>query len=98
MDGVFVFPIGEQDSAQWSSGSETGSLPSVTYRLGGKTSIVTLQCTTDGSNVLEALGEEPINHYRFNLINKCACWNECGGKFPFICVSVIEAHIYLYSS
>ena len=82
MDDLFVFPIGVQDSAQWNSGGETGSLPSVTYRLNEKTSTVTLQCTTDDSNVFEALGEEPINHYRFILKNKCACWNGCGGKFP----------------
>jgi hypothetical protein len=78
LDGIFAFPIGEQNSAQWNPGASLESLPSVSYLYGVKTSIVTLQCSTDESNIFEALGEDPINTYKFRLTNRCACWNGCG--------------------
>jgi hypothetical protein len=80
LDGIFAFPIGEQNSAQWNPGASLEILPSVSYRYGAKTSIVTLQCSTDESNIFEALGEDPINTYNFRLTNRCACWNGCGGE------------------
>ncbi|CAF1007924.1 unnamed protein product [Adineta ricciae] len=76
-DGKYSFSIGLQNSASWNPGTGLGSLPSVTYSDGAKQASVTLQCSTDGSESLEALGESPTNFYKFRLTHKCACWDGC---------------------
>ncbi|CAF0927207.1 unnamed protein product [Rotaria sp. Silwood1] len=77
MDGQYSFSLGTQESASWNPGG-LGSGPSVTYSAGEKTVVVILECVTDGTNELEALGEPSINYYKLNLKNKCACWDGCG--------------------
>ncbi|CAF3417866.1 unnamed protein product [Rotaria socialis] len=77
-DGKYSFSIGKQDSAKWNSGGIGGS-PTVTYTDGPKTLVVTLVCSKDGTDELEALGESSTNNYRMRLTNKCACWDGCGG-------------------
>ncbi|CAF3590683.1 unnamed protein product [Rotaria sp. Silwood1] len=74
MDGKFSFSLGTQESATWNQGGIGGG-PSVTYSAGEKTVVVTLECVTDGTNELEALGEVSTNHYKLNLKHKCACWD-----------------------
>jgi len=80
IDGQFTFILATQDSAQWSPGSDSGRPPQVSYSSGEKRVIVSLICGNNESNVLEALGEDPINIYNFRLTHKCACWNGCGGR------------------
>ncbi|CAF3633940.1 unnamed protein product [Rotaria sp. Silwood1] len=74
MDGKFSFSLGTQESASWNQGGIGGG-PSVTYSAGEQTVVVTLECVTDGTNELEALGEVSTNHYKLNLKHKCACWD-----------------------
>ncbi|UJR08149.1 hypothetical protein I4U23_012425 [Adineta vaga] len=76
-DGKYSFSIGLQNSAQWNPGAGLGSIPSVTYIDGQKQTNVQLQCSTDGSEQFEALGESPTNFYKFRLTHKCACWDGC---------------------
>jgi len=80
MDGQFIYALGTQESAQWSEGDSSDVPPSVSYYHGEKHVIVDLVCSTNGTNRFEALGEDPINVYRFRLTDKCACWNRCEGK------------------
>jgi len=75
-----TFPIGTQDSAEWNAEDGEDRLPSVLYTYQDKKAIVTLQCSTNGTNLFEAFGEDPINTYIFRLTHRCACWNECRGK------------------
>ncbi|CAF3675806.1 unnamed protein product [Rotaria sp. Silwood1] len=81
LDGKFSFPLGTQESAKWNQGGIGGG-PSVTYSAGEKTVVVTLECVTDGTDELEALGEPTTNHYKLNLKNKCACWDGCKNVPP----------------
>ncbi|CAF3690143.1 unnamed protein product [Rotaria sp. Silwood1] len=81
MDGKFSFSLGTQESATWNQGGIGGG-PSVTYSAGEKTVVVTLECVTDGTNELEALGEVSTNHYKLNLKHKCACWDGCKNVPP----------------
>ncbi|CAF3738054.1 unnamed protein product [Rotaria sordida] len=76
------FTLGTQDSVKWDPGTTLGSSPSVSYSAGEKKVIVILQCATDDTNELEALGEPSINNYRFILTHKCACWDGCGSGPP----------------
>jgi hypothetical protein len=80
MDGQFTFILGTQGSAQWSPGSGLGIPPQVSYSSDQKQVFVSLICGNNESNVLEALGEDPENVYKFRLTHKCACWNGCGGR------------------
>jgi len=80
MDGVFTFTLGFQDSAKWNEGSDLSDPPSVSYSYGEKRANVSLVCSTSETSQFEALGENPINVYRFILTDKCACWNGCRGK------------------
>jgi hypothetical protein len=80
MDGQFTFTLGSQDSAKWSEGADLDAYPSVSYSYGEKQDTVELVCSSDGINLFGALGENPINTYRFILRHKCACWNGCEGK------------------
>ncbi|CAF1383205.1 unnamed protein product [Adineta ricciae] len=74
-DERYYFVLGTQDSARWITNSS--SYPSIMYSLEIRRVMITLICVTDDTNELEALGENPQNFYRFNLKNKCACWNGC---------------------
>ncbi|CAF2813703.1 unnamed protein product [Rotaria sp. Silwood2] len=78
MDGKFSFSLGTQDSVIWNPGTGLGSSPTISYSAGPKQVTVTLQCATDGTNELEALGEPTTNNYKFILTHKCACWDGCG--------------------
>ena len=77
---MFTFVIGTQDSAQWSPGAGLGSSPSVSYSYNEKQATVSLQCGSEGDNQFEALGEDPINTFKFRLTHKCACWDGCKSK------------------
>ncbi|CAF3522807.1 unnamed protein product [Rotaria socialis] len=77
-DGKYSFSIGKQETAKWNPGG-IGGYPTVTYTDGPKTLIVTLVCSKNGSDELEALGESSTNNYKMRLTNKCACWDGCGG-------------------
>ncbi len=80
MDEQFIFPIGAQNTAEWISEGGSDGTASISYIYGEKQTIVSLQCSTHGTNQFEALGENPINVYRFRLTHICACWNVCGSK------------------
>ncbi|UJR11013.1 hypothetical protein I4U23_015197 [Adineta vaga] len=76
-DKQFSFILGKQDSAKWNTGSND-DYPTVSYLYENKIASISLICTTDEeTNELDALGEGPLNYYRFTLKNKCACWNGC---------------------
>ena len=79
LDERVAFPLGTQNSAQWSPGG-LGGYPSISYSNGEKQTIVTLQCSIDGTSEFEVLGEAPINVYKFRLTDRCACWNGCTGE------------------
>ncbi|CAF2639248.1 unnamed protein product [Rotaria sp. Silwood2] len=79
MDGKFSFSLGAQDSVKWNPGAGLGSSLTILYSAGEKKVTVTLQCVTDGTHELEALGEPSLNNYKFILSHKCACWDGCGG-------------------
>ena len=80
-DERYYFVLGTQASAEW-IGNSSGS-PSIMYSLEIRRVMISLICVTDDTNELEALGESPQNFYRFNLKNKCACWNGCRSKTLF---------------
>ena len=92
LDGQYSFALGTQDSATWSPGA-IGGTPSVTYSSGGKIAYVNLICSKDGTEDMQALGENPINTYKLALTSKCACWNGCGGRSQSK-----ELHLYQISS
>jgi len=77
LDGAFQFVLGTQESAVWNAGAGLGILPQVSYSIGNKKVVVLLQCPIAGEERFEALGEDPINNYKFRLTHKCACWNGC---------------------
>jgi hypothetical protein len=72
--------LGLHETARWNPGAGLGSNPTVTYTAGEKTVIVTLECKRSDPDEFEALGEEPINTYKFRLATKCSCWDGCGSK------------------
>lgn len=78
-DGKFQFALGTQDSAKWNPG-DAGSNPTVSYTDGSKLVRVELICSEDVRGDLIALGENPMNTYKFRLTSKCACWNGCRGE------------------
>ncbi len=81
MDGIFTFPVGIQDTARWDAGAGLGSNPTITYTAPqDKITRVTLECKRSGPDEFEALGEEPLNTYKFRLAHRCACWDECSGE------------------
>ncbi len=80
LDGIFQFALGTQESAVWSAGAGLGNIPQVSYSSGEKQVIVLLQCPVAGEEQFEALGENPINTYKFRLTHKCACWNGCSSE------------------
>jgi hypothetical protein len=43
-------------------------------------SYVYLNCSIDGSEEFEVLGEDPIRTYKFRLTHICACWDACNSK------------------
>ena len=82
MDKKDNFSLGTQDSAKWSAGGAGGMNPTVSYSTDLRHTTVLLQCSTNGTNQFEFLGENPVYNYTFRLTNKCACWNGCGRKWP----------------
>ena len=76
-DDKHTYTLGTQESASWNPGSDVDTLPSVNYAYAEKKVTVFLQCSIDGNNEFQAFGEDPVNHFRFQLTHKCACWNEC---------------------
>ena len=52
-------------------------IPSINYAYIDKKVTVLLQCSLEGNNEFQALGEDSINNYKFQLTHKCACWNGC---------------------
>lgn len=80
-DLLYQFPLGTQESAEWDPGAGLGSYPKVTYKLGSKTAEVTLICDKSGPTDFEAIGENPMEFYKFRLTHRCACWNECPGMY-----------------
>jgi len=81
-DAQYTFILGKQDSTVWNPGAGLGSTPFVSYTYNEKKVSVSLQCGTDKDNELEALGEDPVNTFKFRLTHKCACWNGCSGPGP----------------
>ncbi len=79
-DKTLTFVLGRQDSAKWDAGAGPGTNPTISYSFDAKQALIELQCATDETNQLEAIGEGPINVYKFRLTNKCACWDGCKGK------------------
>jgi len=79
MAGDLTFVLGTQDSTQWDSGAGSGN-PIVKYSSGDKRVEVELICVKDTPDTLVALGEGPIETYKFQLTGQCACWNGCKGK------------------
>jgi hypothetical protein len=80
VDGGDAYALGTQQSALWNPGAETGGVPSIVYIYGEKTVFVMLQCSTNGTEEFEVLGEDPMNVYVFRLTSKCACWNGCSSE------------------
>ncbi len=80
LDGQFTFTLGTQESASWDAGAGPGGTASVSYTSHEKRVTVELECRRSGPDEFEALGEDPINNYKFRLAHKCACWDECGSK------------------
>ena len=81
MDGLFTFPIAIQNTARWEVSGGLGSNPTIIYTAPeGKTTRVVLECKRSGDAEFEALGEEPINTYKFRLAHKCSCWDGCSGE------------------
>ena len=79
-DGKYTFTLGTQESASWNPGSGLDGVPSVNYTYADKKVTVLLQCSAEGNNEFQAFGEDLINHYKFQLTHKCACWNGCSSK------------------
>ena len=82
-DRTLTFILAKQNNATWNPGRGLGDLPSITYSYEEKRVFIQLQCATDETNELEALGESPINFFKFRLTNKCACWDGCKSKYIF---------------
>jgi hypothetical protein len=81
MDGTLGFKLATQDSAVWSATGGLGNIPSVSYSYLEKKVNVQLQCSASTTTPeFEALGEDPINTYKFRLTHKCCCWDGCSGK------------------
>jgi hypothetical protein len=78
MDGQFTFVLGTQDSAKWDAQGVSDN-HTISYSSGEKQVLVTLVCSK-GPTIVDALGEDPINNYKFRVTSKCACWNGCKGK------------------
>lgn len=83
--------------------------PNIQYTLGQKTVNMQLTCVKDSTGELEALGEDPINTYKFRFTHNCICWDACKGTKPsgggggstigagsvFIIILVVLAVVYL---
>jgi len=80
LDGAFQFALGTQESAVWSVGAVVGIPPQISYSIGEKKVTVFLQCPIAGEEQFEALGEDPIDNYKFRLTHQCACWNGCSSE------------------
>ena len=83
MDGLYQFALGRHSTITWNPGAPIGGRPTIKYTAGEKTVEVILECSRTGADIFEALGEEPINYYKFRLENKCACWDGCSGQGKF---------------
>ena len=79
-DDKYAFTLGKQESASWNPGSDLDGPPSINYAYADKKVTVALKCSTEGNNEFQAFGEDPVNHYRFQLTHKCACWNGCSSN------------------
>jgi len=80
MDEQFTLSLGTQESAKWSAGNGTSSAPTVSYTYQERQVVVELICSTNGTSLFEAFGENPRNTFKFRLTDKCACWDGCTGK------------------
>jgi len=107
MDGALTFVLGTQESVKWNQGSGPGTNPFIQYSNAEKQVQVDLICVQNTPDTLIALGENPINTYKFQLTGKCACWNGCQAVNPsgdgggvsvglvFIIILIAGASVYL---
>ncbi|CAF1656613.1 unnamed protein product, partial [Adineta ricciae] len=58
-DNQQTFPLGIQESASWTPGSDFNSVPSINYIYKRKKVTVLLQCSPEGNNEFQAFGEDP---------------------------------------
>lgn len=66
----------------------------IQYTTDERTTIIILNCSIDGTEKFEALGEVPMLFYNFRLTHKCACWNRCIGKFIKKKNIIFDSHSY----
>jgi hypothetical protein len=78
-----TFILGTQDSAKWNAGAGPGDNVSISYNYQEKQVSVELVCSETTTAKFEAIGEGPINFYKFTLTHKCACWDGCKCKLFF---------------
>ena len=100
-DKTLSFILATQDSAKWDAGAGPGSNPSISYTYREKKVSVELYCSNTTTAEFEAIGESPINVFKFRLTHKCACWNGCGGKqltihFSMTHMIKIRSHSYVF--
>ncbi len=93
MDGQFTFVLGTQDSTRWNE--NPGTNPSISYSNAEKQVQMELVCSPDTADTLIALGEDPINTYKFQLIGKCSCWNGCSGELFCENFFLVISHIFI---
>ncbi len=82
-DKTLTFILGTQDSAKWDAGAGPGTNPTIAYNYGEKQVSVELVCSENTTAEFEAIGENPINNFKFRLTHKCACWDGCKCKLFF---------------
>ena len=58
--------------------------PTIQYSLGAKIVNMQLTCVKDSTGELEALGEDPVNTYKFRFSHNCVCWDACKGLLSFL--------------
>lgn len=78
---IFAYILGEQKSVKWIGDTPVDDNLTIMYETTERVSYVYLNCSVDGSEKFEALGEEPERFYKFRLTHICACWDACNSKY-----------------
>ncbi len=81
VDGSHTTATGYHETAIWLDKFRTNVNLSILYTTDERATIVSLNCSTDGTEKFEVLGEYPMCFYNFRLTHKCACWDGCKSKF-----------------
>ncbi len=79
-DGSHTTATGYHETAKWIDESGTGENLTIQYMTSERISIVFLNCSTDGTEKFEVLGEYPMLFYNFRLTHKCVCWDGCNSE------------------